>query len=248
MRAFDPDADPPAVRLANYNASVDSINDAKLEAIPGDMQVFPAIEEGDATALATIDKSCLSPRDLYLKAGARVMFTRNDPSPDGGPGRFVNGTLGTVTWMSPEEQGGFEVTTDRGVVVCPDRFLWQWGVEGGDIYVPEKWTKKLVKRREAKKGEGVRLQFPVKLAWAISTHKSQGQTIDRVSVNLKGCFANGQAYVALSRARSLSGLNIEDWDGAASVMAHPTAVAFIRGDYRPPDSYFVERGRPVPPA
>ena len=246
VNAFDPDAEPQAVRVATHNRQVDAVNEARLAEIPGEPSTFLALEEGDPRGIEFLDKHCLSPRDLRIKVGARVMFTRNDPT-DGqtGTGRFVNGTLGTVTWVqggktdghAEQGEGGFEVTTDDGVVLCPEPVAWHHGVEGGDLWVPEKWTKKLVKRREAGKGEAVRVQYPVKLAWSMSIHKCQGLSLSRVSLDIGDCFAPGQAYVALSRARSLEGLNIERWSGPASVFAHPTAVAFIRGEYRPPETY-----------
>lgn len=241
INAFNPDADPPAVRLATHNHMVDGVNEAKLEALAGDAALFQAVEGGDEKGLEVLEKYCLSPRALYLKVGARVMFTRNDPAgPEGDMGRFVNGTLGTVTWMSFEPDGGFEVTTDRGLVIGVNRMVWEYGVTEDSIYVPEKWTKRLVKRREAQKGEAYRFQFPVKLAWAISIHKSQGLSLDRVSVNLGQAFAAGQAYVALSRARTLEGLNLESWSPLA-VQAHPTALKFIRGEYSPPEEYYASR-------
>lgn len=244
--AFDPDAAPAAVRVTTHNRHADGINGRRLDALAAKAFRFDALEEGDQKVLDQIDKHCLSPRTLELKVGARVMFTRNDPAGDEGvAGRFVNGTLGTVTFLSPE---WVEITTDQGRVVIPDRASWQLGGEGdaGEIYRPEKWTKKLVKVRDALPGEGVRAQFPLKLAWAITAHKAQGATLDRVSVDLQECFAAGQAYVALSRCRTLEGLNVERWAGAASIQTNPNALRFLRGEYRPPDSYYESRGLPVP--
>jgi hypothetical protein len=249
VNAFDPEAEPAAVRLSTHNAQVDAINDAKLDELPGRAMLFQATEGGDPKGLEVIDRTCLTPRDLYLKVGARVMFTRNESAAsDGTPGRFVNGTTGTVTWMSEEPDGGAEVTTNDGRVIVAERALWQYGVDSGtDLWAFDKPAarsslfRKLVKKREPSKGEAFRLQFPFKLAWAMTIHKVQGMSLDRVSMNLRECFAPGQAYVALSRARSLEGLNIEDWAGPGSIMVHPRALEFMRGTYRPPASYLARR-------
>lgn len=245
VRAYDPDADPPAVHIFTTNNQVDGVNGEKLRAIQAEEFLYLAVEEGDAKGLEQIDKNCLSPRELRLKVGARVMFTRNEPSASDGPGRYVNGTLGTVTWATKD---GCEVTTDTGYVICPEQAIWEQGVDSGNLYVPDKWTRKPVLRRHAAKGEAVRLQIPLRLAWAITAHKSQGFSMDRVSVNLRHCFAPGQAYVALSRVRTLAGLNIADWAGAASIIAHPDAIRFMRGEYAPPPEYYASRGKPVPHA
>lgn len=169
VRAFDPDADPPAARVTTHNRNADAVNERRLAQLAAPAFSYLAEECGDPRVLETLDKECLSPRELVLKVGARVMFTRNEPSSsDDVQGRYVNGTLGTVTWTDPE---AFEVTTDQGLVICPQRAAWQKGGEGGDVYRPEKWTKRLVKVREAEKGEAARLQFPVKLAWSVTIHK-----------------------------------------------------------------------------
>lgn len=224
VNAYDPDAEG-AVRLMTHNRDVDRVNDGRLNKIPGKAKIFKAKERGDAKALERLDKNCLSPRDLRLKPGARVMMTKN-------VGGLANGQLGTVVrW---DEQYG-----SMRIVVRFDGFRHDTSV------YPAEWknTQVTTSTKEDEDGkkttvrertEAARIQYPLRLAWAITVHKSQGMTLGKVSVDLRNCFAPGQAYVALSRAKTLDGLNIEAWRGAGSIITHPTVAAFNRGEYELP--------------
>ncbi|HWK19357.1 MAG TPA: DEAD/DEAH box helicase [Microbacteriaceae bacterium] len=174
-----------AITLATTNATVAAINARGLAALPGDAQTSVADIEGEfGRGSFPADES------LDLKLGARVMFLRNDTS---GDARWVNGTMGTVVKI------GDTVTVE---------------VDGEDHEVgPATWerfryeydgiTKQLKKDVVAEF-----TQFPLRLAWAVTIHKSQGQTYDRARIDLgSGAFAPGQTYVALSRLRSLEGLH-----------------------------------------
>jgi hypothetical protein len=149
---------------------------------------------GPAHTTATLQKGCLSPEKLTLKVGASVMFTKNSPR-DG----FVNGTLGTVT--------GFDTTFGYPLVKTR---------EGKTIEVtPLDWT--------VKEGGVIRAkitQLPLRLAWAITVHKSQGMSLDAAIMDLSGVFEFGQGYVALSRVRRLSGLHMLGWNERA-FQVHP---------------------------
>lgn len=210
VRAFDPDAVPAAVRLMTHNAQVEEVNLRKLAALAGEEHVYTAQEEGDPKGLEALDKHCLSPRVLKLKVGARVMFTKNHTD-----GYWANGTLGTVT-----DCGAHAVTV---------------AIDGKPSLRVEQVDFKLKTTFDAqgRDKEVVRWQIPLRLAWAITVHKSQGMTIPRVSVELARAFAPGQAYVALSRAGSLEGLNIEAWSGRASVHAHPAVLRYLGVDSAP---------------
>ena len=218
--AFDPE-DQEAVRVMTHNAQVDRVNAARLDALPGEERVFEAIEEGDnPEAIKRLDKNCLSPRKLRLKENARVMLTKNHRG-----GLYVNGSLGHVVgWDEDYGDGAVVVALDDGGQVTVHRDEWvntkTMTVKGGKPY---------------EKVEARRVQFPLRLAWAITAHKVQGMTLGRVSVNLTHTFAPGQAYVALSRVKTLDGLNIEGWRGHESIIAHPTVSAFMRGEYVLPD-------------
>jgi ATP-dependent exoDNAse (exonuclease V) alpha subunit len=197
VRAYDPDA-MGAVRLTTHNKKADKTNMTKLAALPGDSQVYKAQSEAvHARFLAQLEKNCLSPPELILKVGARVMFTKNNP--DSG---WCNGTTGEVL----ELHGTYAVVQiANGPVVTVYQAEWvleKQGAFGREVLASYK-------------------QLPLRLAWAITIHKSQGCTIDYASVDMRQVFAPGQAYVALSRCRSLEGLNIESWRGAGTILVHP---------------------------
>ncbi len=218
IRAFDPE-ERDAVRLMSHNAKVDRLNEEKLKRLPGKAKTFVADDVGEEKAVIQLDKTCLSPKRLTLKADARVMLTKN------GVG-YVNGSMGYVEgWGAPYGEERIVVRLDDGGTIDVYREEWRrTKVEVGDDGIP------------VEKVEARRRQFPLRLAWAITIHKSQGMTLDTVSVDLSRVFAAGHAYVALSRARALEGLNIEGWRGAGSVSAHPTVMAFVNGTYELPEA------------
>jgi ATP-dependent exoDNAse (exonuclease V) alpha subunit len=208
VRAFDPDS---AIRLVTHNAQCDNLNDAKLASLPGEEHTFRAKDTGQEPHLSALKKSCLSPEVLKLKVGARVMFTKNDLD-----GAWVNGSMGEVLGFGAhdemdDEVWAVDVRLSDGEIVSVQPVTWgkkQW--EGGGH-----------EGAETLRQVASRTQYPLRLAWAITIHKSQGATMDRVSMDLGRTFAPGQAYVALSRCRTLEGINIESWRGADSIIAHP---------------------------
>ena len=132
-------------------------------------------------------------KELRLKEGAQVMFTRNDSLK-----RWANGTLGTVSKLSKDE---IQVTVDNGETYVVPCCSWD-----SITYEYDREARKLKKQVT-----GTFTQFPLKLAWAITIHKSQGMTFEKLSLNLShGLFAPGQLYVALSRVRSLDGLHLSN--------------------------------------
>lgn len=129
---------------------------------------------------------------LVLKKGSQVMFTKNDPKPEK---MYVNGTLGVVTYISDDE---IEVTTDRGDVLNVEIAFWE-----NLKYEINNQTKEIVSIID-----GFFYQYPLRLAWAITIHKSQGLTFDKVAIDARNAFSHGQVYVALSRCRSLEGIRL----------------------------------------
>ena len=128
-------------------------------------------------------------KTLKLKVGAQVMFTRNDPHK-----RWVNGTIGIVSKLTKDE---IKVTTDGGVTYVVPNCSWE-----SYSYEYDKEERKMKKELL-----GTFTQYPLRLAWTITVHKSQGMTFDKLYLDLsRGMFAAGQLYVALSRVRSLGGL------------------------------------------
>ena len=149
---------------------------------------------GDKLLAEGLKRGCLSPERLDLKIGAVVMFTKNDPD-----GRFVNGTLGVVSDFSRED--GYPVVITKS---------------GQTVFAkPAEWK---VDEDEAVKA-GIE-QVPLRLAWAITVHKSQGMSLDAAVMDLRHAFEYGQGYVALSRVRTLSGLHLLGWNERA-LRVHP---------------------------
>jgi hypothetical protein len=147
------------------------------------------VERGPAAMTEALKKGCLSPQFLKLKKGAVVMFTKNNPQE-----HFVNGTLGTVQDFSGA--GGLPVVktkSGRRIEAAP----MDWAIE------------------ENGKERARISQVPLRLAWAMTVHKSQGVSLDEAVVDLSAVFEFGQGYVALSRVRSLEGLYLLGWNERA---------------------------------
>ena len=191
-------------RLFTHNMDVDRINQAELVKLPGEIRSFHMSSTGDKLLTDGLKRGCLSPEQLDLKTGAIVMFTKNDPE-----GRFVNGTLGVVTEFARED--GFPVIITKGGSTVVAR--------------PAEW--KVAEDESFKAGIE---QVPLRLAWAITVHKSQGMSLDAAVMDLSNAFEYGQGYVALSRVRSLSGLHLLGWNERA-LRVHPEAL-MKDGDFR----------------
>ena len=172
------------ITLASQNKKVDVINQQHLAEIDAEEYTY------EGTVLGKYEEKRF-PVDLHLKlkVGAQVMFTRNDQKK-----RWVNGTIGKVTKLSKDE---IKVTIDSGDTYVVPNVTWE-----SYSYEYDYETKK--NKKELK---GTFTQYPLRLAWAITVHKSQGLTFDKMFLDLSGgMFAAGQLYVALSRVRSLGGL------------------------------------------
>jgi len=169
--------------LHTINVDVDAMNAKKLALLKGKEHRYTLSTVGANNYVETLKRSCLAVEDLVLKQGALVMFLKNNSEQ-----RYVNGSLGTVV--------GFEAGTDypivqlltdnREIVVEPDT----WELRDGDV-----------KRASL-------AQVPLRLAWAITVHKSQGMTLDAAKIDLRKAFVEGMGYVALSRVRGLQTLSL----------------------------------------
>lgn len=184
-------------QLYTHNADVDRINGERLASIPGKAKQFDMTWRGPARLVETLKRGCLSPEILSLKVGARVMFTKNNPD-----GSFVNGTIGEVQGFTEEGLPVVRTLRGRRMHVEP----MEWTITDG-IRVLARIT-----------------QLPLRLAWAITIHKSQGMTLDAAVMDLSQAFEYGQGYVALSRVRSLSGLHLLGWNDR-SLQVHPEVIA-----------------------
>ncbi len=174
------------VRLTTTNIQADTANLQQLSQLPGASQVYTATMDGQCS-----ERVAPAPLELILKEGAQVMFLVND-----GMGRFMNGSMGYVLRLMP----------DMVVVEVPNRGIVQVGRHTWKMfhYDIDASTNEFIQKEV-----GSFTQFPIQLAWAITIHKSQSQTFDRVHVDFgRGTFAAGQAYVALSRCRTFEGLTL----------------------------------------
>lgn len=179
-----PDPEKVITQLFTHNIDVDRINEKELEALPGELRVFNMTTKGAKSTVENLKKGCLALEELRLKVGAKVMFIKNDPR-----GAYANGTLGTVVSF----KGGYpQVRTNDGRTILAEPVSWQTDPEGS---------------RQAEI-----TQVPLRLAWAITIHKSQGMTLDAALINLEKTFVAGQGYVALSRVRSLDGVYLEGFN------------------------------------
>lgn len=174
--------DSPVTELYTRNVDVDSVNQSKLDAMDGEVHEYEMTSSGKKGAVESLKKSCLAPEVLQLKKGAFVMFLRNSPSR-----KTVNGTLGNVV--------GFDEETDLPIVETLS----------GETVEVENYTWEM---RDGEKKIAEITQLPLRLAWAITVHKSQGMTLDAAHIDLSTAFVPGMGYVALSRVKSLDTLSL----------------------------------------
>jgi ATP-dependent DNA helicase PIF1 len=185
-----------ATRLHTHNAEADRINEESLSKIDEKAKVFEMTSRGARSLVDSLKENCLSPERLTLKEGAAVMFTRNNF--DAG---YVNGTLGTVKGFANSGYPIVKTKSGKTIEVEPA----EWTIQDGN---------KILARIT---------QVPLRLAWAITVHKSQGMSLDSAIIDLSRAFEYGQGYVALSRVRSLEGLYLEGFNDRA-LMLHPDVI------------------------
>ena len=181
-------------RLFPHNTDVDAINTQEFNKLHGVPMCFTMTSSGRESLVSALKKGCLSPESLELKIGAVVMCTKNNTQKG-----YVNGTLGTVT--------GFEQGTKYPIIETHD------GIR--IVIEPVDW----VVEEDGKQKARI-TQVPLRLAWAITIHKSQGMSLDTAVMDLSQVFEYGQGYVALSRVRTLERLHLLGWNRRA-LEIHP---------------------------
>lgn len=192
-----------APKLFSHNADVDRINLGELGKLAGASKTYRMQSKGKDTLVDGLKRGCLSPEVLELKEGATVMFTKNSPQ-----GKFVNGTLGTVVGFGADNLP--IVKTKDGARVTADPMEWQLEEQG--------------------KVKASVSQVPLRLAYAMTVHKSQGMSMDAAVIDLSKAFEYGQGYVALSRVRRLSGVYLLGIN-ARALEVHPEILEKDR-DFR----------------
>ncbi|MCB9273837.1 MAG: helix-turn-helix domain-containing protein [Lewinellaceae bacterium] len=212
------------ITLTTHNATAHQINAQKLEATTGEAHQFSAEVTGDFPAHAY-------PADelLELKTGAQVMFIKNDLGPDK---RYYNGKIGKVT----------RIEDDEVYVQCPN--------ETDEIAVtPAEWANvKYSLNEQARELQeeivGTFTQYPLRLAWAITIHKSQGLTFERVLLDAQAAFAHGQVYVALSRCKSFEGLVLRSRITPSGIRTDTTVKNFTaEAEKNAPDEAQLEKDK-----
>ncbi len=205
-------SNPPSTmpRLFTHNVQVDKWNNFQLSELPGEETVLDAEQSGPDQQREFLTRNLLTPATLHVKPGALVMFTVNRAAPGGTDPIYVNGQLGTVE--SVDRTDGTNATNTvfvrvkDGRVIPVERFTWRYDQQDTD--------------------SASFSQFPLRLAWAMTIHKAQGLTLDSAYLDIRAAREPGQAYVAVSRVRSLAGLNFKEW--FKGVHVSPEAIEFYK--------------------
>ncbi len=173
--------------LTTHNHKVEQINQTELKKIPKEEIIHEASYQGDLNKIAFLKKNCLAPQFLKLKIGAQVMMIKNTYKKDG----IINGSLGIIKDFSLKKSYPIvEFNNGKTLTIGPE----DWSVDRFDEEI------------EAMVSEASLTQIPLILAWAMTIHKSQGLTLDKINCDLSDVFSHAQIYVALSRTKSLSSL------------------------------------------
>ena len=205
LPGFNPPADSDYIRLVTHNYQAQAINDRELAALPGHEMTYTAQVEGDFP-----EHSYPADMELTLKEGAQVMFIKNAPDRS-----YYNGMIGSVVTATDDRLRVRSKTTGEVIELEPAEWT-------NARYAIDERTKEITETVE-----GVFRQYPLRLAWAITIHKSQGLTFEHAIIDASRSFAHGQAYVALSRCKSLEGMVLSAPLGREALISDDTVNSFI---------------------
>ncbi|WP_443633639.1 helix-turn-helix domain-containing protein [Candidatus Marifrigoribacter sp. Uisw_064] len=212
------------ISLTTHNNKAEATNKAELEKLEGKLQTYKATVEGKFP-----EHSYPNKENLTLKVGAQVMFIKNDSSAEK---RYFNGKIGKVILLDKNEV----------VVKCPDddfninatSEIWE-----NINYTVDKETKAITENKI-----GAYTQIPLRLAWSITIHKSQGLTFEKAIIDAQGAFAHGQTYVALSRCKSLEGLVLKSKINSSHIISDTNVLSFTKtAEENQPDESVLQQSK-----
>ena len=221
---FEPKEDDGYISLTTHNNKAEFTNKAKLEKLKGRSQTYKAKVEGKFPEFSYPNKE-----SLVLKVGSQVMFVKNDSSADK---RYFNGKIGKVILLDKDEV----------VVKCPDddfNIITKPEVWENINYAVDKDTKAISENKI-----GSFSQIPLRLAWSITIHKSQGLTFEKAIIDSEGAFAHGQTYVALSRCKSLEGLILKSKINSSQIISDTNVINFnLEAEKNQPDESILQQSK-----
>ena len=221
---FEPKEDEGYISLTTHNNKAEYTNKTKLEKLKGKSKSYKAKVEGKFPEFSFPNKE-----SLLLKVGSQVMFVKNDSSADK---RYFNGKIGKVILLDKDEV----------VVKCPDdefNIITKPEVWENINYAVDKDTKAISENKI-----GSFTQIPLRLAWSITIHKSQGLTFEKAIIDSEGAFAHGQTYVALSRCKSLEGLVLKSRINSSQIISDTNVINFnLEAEKNQPDESILQQSK-----